>query len=412
MIDSSKLLARRIELDESVRMTALQEAFVGKEPVSKIQKAMDKIVAYLESTPMGKMNDTPLDRELEKAIKDVFGFGYVDVFWSDAPSLIGGPYTIPNATIFHISDSKSFAYGKNARGFYDKDHELHCVIHINRDVVVNAHLTSAELTAVLLHEIGHNFDYSPYKMLLAMIGVLQLLYGNIAVLSNWAVSELAPLSSLYPRLRNLDAMIADILPPFRYITRFLYAIGSGLTKFTLAALSPINFVTSIPIALINSPFTYISNIFTRKGERFADSFATMYGYGPEIASGLDKIIGESMGMNDVTYNVPVLKTLYDLSMLNQEIVTLALGGHESNQRRMINMMNMLKKDLEDPNISPSMKKEIRREIDRSQKTYEQMLNLNGEQRDTLTHAFRRVVDGWFSGKPYLFVDSIGDDFVK
>lgn len=412
MIDSSKLLARRIELDEAARLTALQEAFVGKEPVSKIQKAMDKIVAYLESTPMGKMNDTPLDRELEKAIKDVFGFGYVDVFWSDTPSLIGGPYTIPNATIFHISDSKSFAYGKNARGFYDKDHELHCVIHINRDVVVNAHLTSAELTAVLLHEIGHNFDYSPYKMLLAMIGVLQLLYGNIAVLSNWAVSELAPLSSLYPRLRNLDAMIADILPPFRYITRFLYAIGSGLTKFTLAALSPINFVTSIPTALINSPFTYISNIFTRKGERFADSFATMYGYGPEIASGLDKIIGESMGMNDVTYNVPVLKTLYDLSMLNQEIVTLALGGHESNQRRMINMMNMLKKDLEDPNISPSMKKEIRREIDRSQKTYEQMLNLNGEQRDTLTHAFRRVVDGWFSGKPYLFVDSIGDDFVK
>lgn len=412
MIDSSKLLARRIELDESVRMTALQEAFVGKEPVSKIQKAMDKIVAYLESTPMGKMNDTPLDRELEKAIKDVFGFGYVDVFWSDAPTLIGGPYTIPNATIFHISDSKSFAYGKNAHGFYDKDHELHCVIHINRDVVVNAHLTSAELTAILLHEIGHNFDYSPYKMLLAMIGILQLLYGNMTVLSNMAVSEFAPLSSLYTRLRNLDAMIADILPPFRYITRFLYAIGSGMTKFTLAALSPINLVTSIPIALINSPFTYISNIFTRKGERFADSFATMYGYGPEIASGLDKIIGESMGMNDVTYNVPVLKTLYDLSLLNQEIVTFALGGHESNQRRMINMMNMLKKDLEDPNISPAMKKEIRREIDRSQKVYNQMLNMNGEQKDTLTHAFRRVVDSWFSGKPYLFVNSIGDDYVK
>lgn len=412
MIDSSKLLARRIELDEAVRLTALQEAFVGKEPVSKIQKAMDKIVTYLETTPNGRINDTPLDRDLEKAIKDVFGFGYVDVFWSDAPSLIGGPYTIPNATIFHINESKSFTYGKNSRGFYDKDHELHCVIHINRDVIVNAHLTSAELTAVLLHEIGHNFDYSPYKMLLAMISVLQLLYGNIAVLSNWAISELAPLSSLYPRLRNLDAVIADVLPPFRYFTRFLYAIGSGATKFTLAALSPLNFITNIPIALINSPFTYIANIFTRKGERFADSFAAMYGYGPEIASGLDKIIGEAMGMNDITYNIPVLKTLYDLSLLNQEIVTFALGGHESNQRRMINMMNMLKKDLEDPNISPSMKKEIRREIDRSQKTYEQMLNLNGEQRDTLTHAFRRVVDGWFSGKPYLFVDSIGDDFVK
>ena len=100
-----------------VKQYVMNETFVGKEPVRDIHKAMDKIREKYMANTRGKLNNTPEDKALEAAIKDLFGFRMVDVFWSDSASLDGGPCTIPNAVIFHSGATKSYMYGKNQKGF-------------------------------------------------------------------------------------------------------------------------------------------------------------------------------------------------------------------------------------------------------------------------------------------------------
>lgn len=401
-----------------VKQYVMNETFVGKEPVRDIQKAMDKIREKYMANIRGKLNNTPEDRALEAAIKDLFGFRMVDVFWSDSASIRGGPCTVPNAVIFHNGPAKSYTYGKNQKGFYDKDHELHCVIHMNSSIFDKAGLTSEEAVAVLLHEIGHNFDYSPYSILNTWFEVFMIVINALKMnwkvvinaASNYTFKELGP--SVLVRMMNIDTVIADIVPPFRYVSKFFNTIHGGLSAFGTAVLSPLIFLVAVPTQLINSPFRYILNFFTRKKERYADSFAAMYGYAAEQATALDKLINDASGVDGVAYNIPVLKSLYDLSRLNNEIIAAAMGDHESNQKRVMNMMDMMKEDLKDPNLSPALKKELRIRYDNCVKTYNDMLNLNNDQRDTLTAIFRRMMDNWYAGRNYLFIPSTGDDYVK
>lgn len=391
----------------------LNETFVGKEPVYKIQKAMDKIRDYMLSNPRGVLNGTDYEKDLEKAIQNVFGFKEVDVFWSSSQFQMRGPYTIVSCTIFNPSAvTSSVAYGKNQRGIYDKDHMLTACIHMPANIFSYG-VTSEEAVAILLHELGHNFDITPNRMASDLIKII-----NYASTSNYfmllfqAASGKRAVRSIMTRIYEIDTVISDRISIYRNASYYMQKIGKYIIDTADIMFSPLLLITRIPIMFITMPLNYIANYFGRKSERYADSVATMYGYGAELTTGLEKIVADTAGGNTVLAKAPVTKTLYDLYRAEGELMDIALGKHESTQKRLIKSIAMLKQDLNDQDLSPAFKRQIKNEIARLEETYRSVITMPDEQKPGLQTLVRRLMDVMYDGKPYVYFEPTTGDYIK
>lgn len=390
----------------------LDEAFLGEEPVYPIQKAMDKLYQWNKENLNRKLNGSAPAKELEAAVQKVFGFKLVDIFWAEGSRT--GPYTMMPYMWIYYDPNSSFAYGKNANGFYDKDHKLSVYICMNRSMMnedTGFYLTSREAVAMLLHEIGHNFDYSPFRVSEAfyqmIINIVSFNFSTIG--SDIVIHYTRPVIT---RLRELDTMIADILPPYRPAIRSLSGAVDRFIRTGNVVMSP--FI--LPFILMNlaiSPLYYILNLFGRKKERYADSFAATYGYGNDLTTGLDKFHNITSGVTDKALGeLPIYKQLASLARAETELLNIAMGAHESNQKRAAAMIDKLKKDADDPNISPRMKAQLKVKIKDLENTYNAMAGMNSDQKKTLTTRIRMVVQNWYDGKTYFFVPSAGNDYAE
>lgn len=396
----------------------LDEAYFGTKRVQSIQDAMDKIVAKVTSDKDVVIEGSALDRELESAVKETFGFKSVHIYWANrAGAGMTGPYTMPGAIILHsggtISGSKTanLAYGsyENSKdGFYDKNHELSAFIQMDTSLIYEFNMTSEELVAVLLHEIGHNFDYSPFTVIGAWYTVLMnLIAGDFGVLLNIPIQEWG--RPVLMALRNLDTYMQMYIPPLGVIAKLIGRVSFNVSRFLTGILSPVSTIFTAPIYILYSPFSWFQNTFARKKEMYADSFAASYGYGSELVTALDKIADVMTGNPNAG---PFMSFFYDFARLQNEIMALGMGGHTSNQRRAIKVINKLEEDMKNPAIRPEARAELNAKYQEMKNTYDKIVNMDEDGKNKLTAAFRRMVDNWYAGKPYLFIPSIGYDYAK
>lgn len=403
------LVQKKIDIAQQKR---LDEAFLGEEPIYPIQKAMDKLYQWNRENPDAKINGCAAERELEDAIKKVFGFKLVDIMWSEAERT--GPYTVTPYLWMAYGENKSFAYGKNANGFYDKNHELSVYINMNRSMMSDNEyaLTSREAVATLLHEIGHNFDYSPWRVSQAMYFLcLNLFSMNILSIVNNIVQH--HIRDITMRVMEIDTVVSDVLPPFRPVQRMANALYKAGNIAIGTIISPVEVLLWATVGIGLSPMFYLQNLFARKSERFADSFAVTYGYSAELITGLDKIIDASTGVNVAHIkDIPVLKQMLSLNRARAELSTIMIGGHESNQKRALKAIDKLVQDAKDPHLSPRMKARLNQEIKELRDVYNKMIGMNQEDRKTLTMHIRRIVDNWYNGRSYFFIPSTGSDYAE
>lgn len=392
---------------DSIRNYLLDEAYLGKNPVSKIELAMSKIVDAISADPDKMIQGTQYAKDLEKAIKDVFGFKRVNVTWSYRPGGGIGPYTMVSSIIWH-SGSSSFTYGTNKSGFYDKDHELTVYIQMDQALVTTFHMSAAEMTGILLHEIGHNFDYSCWSIYNAWYTLLvQLLSGDILSILNVPIQEWG--RPVYQAVLNIDTYIQSSIPPIGTVLRAVGKVSFNISRFLQGLFSPLTVLFTLPIMALYAPLNYIQNFFTRKKERFADSFAASYGYGKETISALEKFESVRTGNPEAG---PVMQFFYDIARFQQESISLFLGGHGSNQQRMIKIIDKLQKDLNDKQLSPAMKAELLEILNQTKSDYDKMINLDEENKNKLTGIFRRLVDNWYDGKSHMIIPSFGYEYAE
>lgn len=395
---------RNLSFNESIEL--LDEAFFGRKTIDKIQSAMDAIYAQVMAHPDRIVHGTPVANKLNQAIADTFGFKSVHIYWGNSAGG-GNPHTRPSVYIFHAMN-EGVKYGKaEQRGkFYDSDHALNVYVQMDQTLFTDCGLTSEEAVAILLHEIGHNFDFSPASIIKGWIMVFTALL-KVEDLVNLAVAEFG--RPVIMALTNVDTYIQKYIPPIGWLVRLFGKVTFNVGKFINIVLGPSIAVTTIPIAIMYAPIQHIGNILLRKGEVYADSFAASYGYGAEIASGLDKMTDAASTYPD---SGPIVNFFSDTFRLDQEVYALAIGGHGSNQKRIIKIMDKLEQDLKDPKLDASTKAALQSELNKIHETYDAMLNVDKKQRDTATHIFRRMVNNWYNGKPYMVIPSLGNEYAK
>ena len=131
-----------------------------------------------------------------------------------------------------------------------------------------------------------------------------------------------------------------------------------------------------------TPFAYIRNLYMRKGEVYADSFAASYGYSAELVSGLEKL--NVYMYQDKNAENTFLAPFYDLMMLEADIINTLSGGHGSTQQRSLRMVDKLDKDLEQSNLNAADKAAIKKEKERLLATYGKFMNCDEQVRGVLT----------------------------
>ena len=105
----------------------------------------------------------------------------------------------------------------------------------------------------------------------------------------------------------------------------------------------------------------------RVNEKFADQFAAMYGYGPDIASAFSKMTVNYGPIEKAFKDVPVVNILVGLSNIwdNAVMRTSVQNEHPAMRSRMEAQIRQLEQDLKDtPELTPEMRADIKKQIER------------------------------------------------
>jgi len=356
--------------ENALNMISVQEAYFGKAKCKKIETAISNArKPYIGHKFGGGINyySDPNFIEVGKAIKDVFGFHVVD-FNIDPDSAINA-YTYPIPSSFTgISTNAKMVNGMIN---YKDQSYANMVVRCTSGLWASDNFSDAEITAILLHEIGHNFSsgistiLKNYNMIVVFINFLSLCSGNIQLLiyDPNIKSSLSDIIKHNPLLSTFAGGIKSIFAILKYV---LYICISCVDYFKLSSL------LDIGINILRNPFgSAIQAMFGmyKKGDEYSsDEFAASCGYGAELASALTKmeLSKNPLGTNieKAINGIPVLGHVHNFMSIPVNICLSPFASHPITPKRVNNIISELEKELKkDKNLSPEMKKEIRRNIE-------------------------------------------------
>lgn len=138
-------------------------------------------------------------------------------------------------------------------------------------------------------------------------------------------------------------------------------------------MAPINLIINWCYSLLNILLNIVTLGATQGylGERFADGFAASYGFGEALTSALGKFGGNGISydniIDDAVGSIPIVSHLYAAACIPGMLLWGLVDVHPSFENRAYSIINDLKSDLNDPSLSPAMKKQLQKEINEYEK---------------------------------------------
>ena len=383
----------------------LDEAYVGKTKelkkmeflIDKIRKKYIPILGGSGFYGVASMLNTQIEssaewQELRKCFEDTFGFYSVSLIL-DSTSELPNAYTVPVNLDLLANVRSPFALEVNGKGIkYDKKQRCCTIIVVYASLLFSQKLSSAEVFAVLLHEVGHNFNTAVLPAFLPV---------PIFVLINHILAN-------SKNTNPLDALVLFlwILTPgrvaYNYIQRFIQENPSLLLakKLFVGASSILSYINSfiskimMPVAKLSNLNVVASflrapgilamklitaNVFTYHQETFSDSFATLMGYGPELQSALvkmDDVIDEGINTDAAFKHFPLIGHWMGLNEYVMDHFASLIDGHPNINARIKTSISILEKDLEDPRIDKKTKYIIKDDLKKLNKIYDKFNRLD------------------------------------
>lgn len=255
-------------------------------------------------------------------------------------------------------------------------------------------LTGAEILAIMLHEIGHNFYVGPIRELTAeFLGAL-----TTADLMEWIADEISGTLLLEGAsyidsniltgdarraVMRIDHIVGSIVGPADSMSNII-VIAKRLMEFGFVIGNAIERVLTSPIRAVRAVLKY-------DAEKYSDSFAVAYGYGAELNSALFKI---------TRLTVPVISTIkpaqeafdfiYGAFAIPVRMFTCILDPHPNEIARLNNNIKYM--EAAGASITnPRLKKEYERELQHLYDVKDQVLAYRGTNIIKLNYKVRAII---------------------
>ena len=406
------------------------EAFYGKSPILKeAEKVLGQMVAQMKEKPLADYTNSPLNDKLQSLLEKQFGFRKVYIVWKRTAN------ASPNAFSYFSSDivfkGSSIVTIDKKKGYYDKSHSHVCVILASSTMVPLLDLSPSEYMAILLHEIGHNFDYSPYMLVRVAVTMIskvcqqlsddarrnlqRSMYGlpqnHVTTAVNTTIS-LAPYTNpgkiTIGEFTKLTEKIFDKLGILKSLARVISNTVSVVAKGAEMFLSPLVSL-SLPAFILLSPLIHLTSTISRKSEIFADSFAVSYGYAPDLSSALSKLEGANLlkfRMSDPKAETGLIRIMKDIAMANRYVLSVFAdgSGHGSMDTRIKGQINQIKAEIKSQAYPKEVEKELMNQLAETEKCYEAYLKIaDSDARLAITGWVRNLLVQLFNGNTDFIV---------
>lgn len=343
----------------------VNETYFGKsKELELIEKSFDKAIQSKDKIDAASLGT------VAKQLQKKFGFDNVSIGIDKNPNL--------NAyTYIDIADIKKMRI-KTSEGYKAMPGNTCNILIVYSPSMLSGILSGKELTAITLHEIGHQFaakriaNSSSLRHMASYIRGLSELDKIIRIASQ----ETNSIADMFMMIRRvISKLTEDAVFAIKYVINTLILLKDILKTPTLK--DTYNLIgDSTKFSRI---MNYIKNFDMVKKpmrvhdleEEMADSFATIYGYGPELASALTKIEASDIDDNfdpydNSFYNLYVYIPIYTLLSY---ICTSDDGVAIQTSRRVYAQLLTLRKEMNDINTDAKTKKRILADIDELEKVY-------------------------------------------
>ena len=364
----------------------IQEVYIGRIPeieemFQEFKKLRNEYKLYRTAT------NTKNTAKLEKMIEDFWGF--------KAFALKIDPSALPNAYTYPVAMSVDINPGdyivSNSKGYkYSRECNAASISYITKGLLTGKDFSDEEVFAIFLHEIGHSFAHrSPmiiaqqevYKNILIM-QILYQLFLNVIIMNPAGIAQAV---ATYLMSRNgYKQLVAEFnklvkkIPLLRELG-VTFDVAIGVLKSTLynffyfmTSVTGVNYLANWiskrsydNIEKKQFEISGHSQAYARSMERLSDDFATMYGFGPYLSTGLIKMENpDNQGaFMRITHKIPLLGTfLKKQDALSTELNGL-LGAHPSSPDRILAILDSMEDDLKkDKSMPDKIKKELKTNI--------------------------------------------------
>ena len=337
----------------------------GKKKVEPLLKDLAKVKEVLNE----KMQERKFDlegywrdqawKDFEDHMVEIFGFrsAYISPNNDELYNVIKKEKAdVLNAYIYQ--DDRYYIEGVvTDSGFYDKTHS--CNIKIDITLGLLKKLEPDELLAILLHEIGHSIDPA----------FVDIRYTEMNILTKYLTdrkSELNKSEKSYIRKASDDGIVV--------IGSILAGIILTIPLFFKWLYQKIfhNKIEQKKLDKIRKAIEKDNDKFDRVNfsEAYADNFARMYGYGPELIRGLKKVSDNSSKM----YRSWFEKELDREELLTQITKDTINDCHKTNIHRIRALIKEYDADIKDPKIPKKVKEYLKKDKEEVEKVLDQYLN--------------------------------------
>jgi len=323
----------------------LTEALKFKEG-KRIESQFDKIKRIIKKKVKNKVgyDEKKLAVECEKmeeVIQEVFNFQTVIIHMEDGKDL--------NAFTFPISTYGDSYYEKNDNNYKFKNKEGKViVIALLRGLL--EFLTASELTAVLLHEIGHSFYHAGF-----LKKINDLTYEYLLFSSDYKEEAIKEVNKSRKKNKlNKKENVRRI-----EVFKFLGKVGNEIIKFVLKIVFMMGWQLSLMIRLF---LPFIGNLFKLmfsegyNNELFADKFVAEHDYSESLVTAFVKFdshgVTKSSGLNSIKKLGNDLLVLIELMYVDE---------HPSSHTRIKEIISYKEDDYKKAKDS-RIKKQLKREL--------------------------------------------------
>jgi len=402
--------------------TSTKMTYIGKtDNLKKIEQLLDQMIAkdlnHNDLVPMISskrakfVSQSLADRKEVKQICELLKkeFGFKEVSISIAPLAIVNAMTLMQSFIIRdiTTGMPSLLRSDDNGKFYDSKHQ-YILSLVFFSELFTGRFTAEELMFLLLHEIGHNFDVSlasyipdlffyfmdipnmfkqPGKLMDKIISgfsvVLYLFGGNVSkpLLDNFPSlnKKLPKLFEIFNRGFAMQNYYNKLYGPLFILLGVAQKVAEGAIK-----LSPLN------IFLTTAGF---------QKERFSDSFAVIYGYGPAAITASQKFDDLFHTTGDQGKG---LEGFDNFSFVNSQlfsIIAMVIDPHPENQTRARMCLDDMKTLVEKGDFNPKVKAALKKNYEMSKRNYDNFIKVNNKENSAeLLKMSRQFKETYLFGK--------------